>query len=259
MLIVIDAGNTRLKWASVAGGRLADTRHAVHRGSIDQAFTQLERSLPSRVSRALVANVAGAAVAGRLTALLARHSAVEPEFVVPTVEQLGVRCAYADPARLGADRWVAMLAAYRRAGGAVCVISAGTAVTLDAIDADGRHLGGLILAGRDLQARALAGGTADIGVIRGAAPPPSGLDLLGRSTDEAVGRGAMLALAAAMDRAVGVVAAALGTSPIVFLTGGDGAALRPWLETAVEFRGDLTLEGLALLTAVATPPHGTDA
>jgi type III pantothenate kinase len=258
MQIVIDAGNTRLKWASVAAGIPVETGNAVHRGAFDRALGELERSLPRRVTRALVANVAGPEVAAGLTALLARHSGIAPEFVVPTAERLGVRCAYADPTTLGADRWVAVLAAYRRAAGAVCVISAGTAVTFDAVEADGQHLGGLIFAGRDLQAAALARGTADIGWRSGAGAPPRGLCLLGRTTDEAVGRGAMLALGAAVDRAAATVAAALATTPTLFLTGGDGSALQPWLSNDVEFRGDLALEGLALL-ADSPDSKGIDA
>jgi type III pantothenate kinase len=258
MQLVIDAGNTRLKWATVAAGLPVDARNAVHRGALERALAELERSLPRQVTQAIMANVAGPAVAAGLAALLARHSGIVPDFVVPTAERLGVRCAYADPRTLGADRWVAVLAAYRRARGAVCVVSAGTAVTFDAVAADGRHLGGLIFAGRDLQAAALARGTADIGWTSGAGAPRRGLDLLGRNTDEAVGRGAMLALAAAVDRAAATVAAALATAPALYLTGGDGAALDPWLSNEAEFRGDLALEGLALL-ADSPRSKGTDA
>ena len=78
---------------------------------------------------------------------------------------------------------------------------------------------------------------------------PQGLDLLGRDTAEAVGHGAMLALAAALDRAVRTVADALSTDPMVYLTGGDATVLRDWLETQVEQRADLVLEGLALFAA----------
>ena len=70
-----------------------------------------------------------------------------PRFVTTAHAQFGVRCAYADPARLGVDRWVAVLAAYHAAHGAACVLDAGTAVTFDAVAADGRHLGGLIFPG----------------------------------------------------------------------------------------------------------------
>jgi type III pantothenate kinase len=77
---------------------------------------------------------------------------------------------------------------------------------------------------------------------------PRGLALLGRDTATAVGHGSMLALAGALDRAVRTVAAAVGT-PTVYLTGGDAPLLADWLETEVEARADLVLEGLALFAA----------
>jgi type III pantothenate kinase len=160
-----------------------------------------------------------------------------------------VRCAYSDPARLGVDRWVAVLAAFHAARGAACVLSAGTAVTFDAVDAAGRHLGGLILAGPRLAADALERHTSNIGATAPAGAAPSGLGLLGKSTDTAVAHGTMLALAAALDRAVRTVDAALGVRSKVYVTGGDGPQLRAWLETEAELRADLVLEGLSLYAA----------
>jgi type III pantothenate kinase len=156
-----------------------------------------------------------------------------------------------------------VLAAFHLASGAACVIDAGTAVTFDAVDGHGRHLGGLILPGPQLLASALDRNTSDIGTTLPAGAAPAGLDLLGKSTDAAVGNGAMLALAGALDRAVEAVESSLVERPAVYLTGGDAAALRGWLETEVELRADLVLEGLALF-ADAPPgahlqPRGTNA
>jgi type III pantothenate kinase len=247
MQALVDIGNTRIKWALFDAGRIVSPGSAVHRGAIDTALRTLAAALPQQVRRILVANVAGEAIAGQLRTLAGARATVE--FVAPTAERFGVRCAYAAPARLGVDRWLAVLAAHRGAGGAACVISAGTAVTFDAVDAAGTHLGGLILPGAQLFAAALDRGTSAIGATPVAVAVPEGLDLLGRDTATAVGHGAMLALAAALDRAVRTVAAALATSPKVYLTGGDAMPLRSWLETDVEQRADLVLEGLALFAA----------
>jgi type III pantothenate kinase len=122
-------------------------------------------------------------------------------------------------------------------------------VTFDALDAGGQHLGGLILAGPRLAAAALAQATHDIGATPLAGRPPPGIELLGKSTAEAVGNGAMLAVAAALDRACRTVAVMLGAPPRVLLAGGDAPALAPWLETEAELRADLVLEGLALIMA----------
>jgi type III pantothenate kinase len=246
MTLLVDVGNTRIKWATLAGERLVGHGTAVHRGSLDAAIAALAASLSDPAPRIVVANVAGEPVAARLRALVAARPGASLELVATTAERFGVRCAYTDPSRLGVDRWVALLAAYRAARGAACVIDAGTAATFDAVDAVGRHLGGLIVPGTRLLAGALDSGTSDIGPTAPTVSVPRGLEVLGRSTEAAVSNGAWLALAAALDRAVAAVAQGLGTRPTVFLTGGDASILHGWLETPVVLRADLVLEGLAL-------------
>lgn len=246
MTVLVDIGNTRIKWATLAGERLVERGGAVHRDSLDAAIAAFAAALPPQ-PRIVGANVAGAAVAKRLEALVAARPGASLELVTTAAERFGVRCAYAEPSRLGVDRWVAVLAAHRHAPGVpFCVLSAGTAVTFDAVDAGGAHLGGLILPGVTLLAAALDRHTSDIGRTAPAPTVARGLELLGRNTDAAVGHGAWLALAAALDRAVSTVGRALGAVPVVYLTGGDAEALRGWLETKVEVRADLVLEGLAL-------------
>jgi type III pantothenate kinase len=245
MSLVIDIGNTRIKWAEVDDGGLRGHGQAAHLDDFEAAFEKLAAALPKQSARVVVANVAGERFAKRLAELVRLRFRIEPELVVPTAERFGVRCGYANPARLGADRWCATLAAHRLAG-AACVIGAGTAVTFDAVGADGRHLGGLIFAGPRLVADALERSTSNVGATALADAAPRGAALLGTNTDAAVGHAALLGVAAAIDRAVATVGHALGATPTVFLTGGDAARLRGWLETATQERADLVLEGLAL-------------
>jgi type III pantothenate kinase len=245
MTVLVDIGNTRIKWATWAGGELVRRGSAVHRDSLDAAITKFTNALPDR-ARIVAANVAGDAVAERLRAVAAARPGASLELVATTAERFGVRCAYAEPSRLGVDRWVAVLAAYHAAGGAACAIDAGTAVTFDAVDGAGAHLGGLILPGASLLAAALDRNTSNIGRTAAAPAVPRGLDLLGRTTDAAVGHAAWLALSAALDRAVATVERALGARPVVYLTGGDAEPLQAWLETRAELRADLVLEGLSL-------------
>lgn len=263
MQLVIDIGNTRIKWARVEDGRLTSTGSAVHRGSPDAAFASLAAALPVGLTRAIVANVAGEAVATRVTEVLRTRAGIEPQLVAVRAEELGVRCAYADPTRLGVDRWIAVLAAHHLAPGAACVVDAGTAATFDAVDSRGQHLGGLIMPGPRLLAATLDRNTSDIGATAAVQAVPRGLDLLGKTTNSAVGHGAWLALAAAIDRAVETVETSLGERPAVYLTGGDAFRLRGWLETEVELRADLVLEGLALFSGSAPDaqpsPKGTHA
>ena len=248
MTVLVDIGNTRIKWATLSAGTLVRRGNAVHRDSLDAAVAAFAAELPAR-SRIIAANVAGERMAARLATLVAQRPGTSLKVVATTAEQFGVRCAYAEPSRLGVDRWVAVLAAYHAARGAACAIDAGTAVTFDAVDSAGAHLGGLIFPSARLLAAALDRNTSNIGSTAAAPAVARGLDLLGRSTDAAVGHAAWLALSAALDRAVATVERALGARPAVYLTGGDAETLRGWLETRVELRADLVLEGLKLFAA----------
>ena len=98
-----------------------------------------------------------------------------------------------------------------------------------------------------LAAAALNRQTSDIGETIASDEAPVGLAILGRSTNEAVAHGAMLGVAAAVDRALATVAQELDVEPLFLLTGGEAPALLPWLETAVQYRSHLVLEGLALV------------
>jgi type III pantothenate kinase len=250
MIVLVDVGNSRIKWAELAGRSLARRGSAVHRDSLEAGLGAFVAALPQATRRIVAANVAGERVTEHLRAVVAQRG-IELELVAVTHERLGVRCGYDDPARLGVDRWVGVLAAHARTGGAACVVSAGTAVTFDLVDAAGVHRGGLIWPGARLFAAALDRYTSDIGPTVEAEQVRRGLDLFGRGTDAAVAHGAWLALAAAIDRAVSIARSELGASPRVFVTGGDAGTLRPWLETETEERADLVLEGLALLAEPA--------
>lgn len=255
MQILVDIGNTRIKWARIEDGRLSDVGNAVHRDARERALAAFAAALPKRVTRAIVANVAGDTIGQELAEILRVHSGITPEFVVVRAEQFGVRCAYADPARLGVDRWIGVLAAHHRAPGAACVIDAGTAVTFDAVDARGQHLGGLILPGTRLLASSLDRNTSAIGATGAPGARPTGLDLLGKNTDAAVGNGAMLALTGALERAIAAVESSLAERPQVYLTGGDASVLHAWLESDVDLRRDLVLEGLALFSDAPPGAH----
>jgi len=246
MIALVDIGNTRVKWAVADGTRVTSVGAASHIDDAQAAVEALATALPTGIDRALIANVAGPALAQPLTAALEAHR-IRAEYVATRAEGYGIRCAYADPERLGVDRWVAMIAARRLVAGDLCVIQAGTAVTFDTVDAEGRHRGGLIFAGPRLLADALNRNTGRIGLTEPARSRPNGLELLGRSTEVAVAHAAMLSLASGLDRAVTVVGAALGGLPTVLLTGGGADSLRPWLETDVRTSADLVLAGLAYM------------
>jgi len=246
MIIVVDIGNTRIKWARAHENGLSDRGSALL--AVQNPLAALGPALTQREGTIVASNVAGESVENDLLAL-ARSHGMELTLIKPSAQQLGVRCAYADPARLGADRWVGVIAAHLLIAGPACVIDAGTTVTLDVVTAEGSHLGGLIMAGPTLIAETLGRATRGIGSTVPAEAEAEGLALLGTSTTAAVANGAMVGIAAGLDRAVAEVSDALGASMTVVLTGGGASTLKPWLKTAVSYRPDFMLEGLARIAA----------
>jgi type III pantothenate kinase len=242
-MLAIDCGNTRIKWARYESGAPRDAGSAALHN--EDPYAALGAALGDGIDRVLVSNVAGPEVAAQIKATVRSRLDFAPEFVRVEASGHGIECAYRDPATLGVDRWLAMIAARRLVDGPVAVVSAGTAVTFDAVDAGGRHLGGLILPGDRLMIEAVARNTSQIPVVAEAGAAVSGLDLLGRSTDAAVSHGVRLALAAAVDRALATVAEALHCDVVLLVTGGNANALAEWLASEARVRADLVLAGLA--------------
>lgn len=251
--LLIDIGNARIKWARLESDELQRVQSAPHHGDVVAATDAIRADLNLEPREIIVANVAGSAMAKGLTAAALAEGAAEPRFVASKSEQCGIHNAYAEPHRLGVDRWAAMIAGHalsqsQRIGAPFCIIDAGTAVTFDAVRGDGQHLGGLILAGPRLQAESLAERTSDIGTVTVETLfPGDGLSLLGRSTSAAVAHGAWLAIAGALTRACEALARAETAQPIIYLCGGHAVSLRAWLGFATSLRENLVLEGLALI------------
>jgi type III pantothenate kinase len=153
-----------------------------------------------------------------------------------------IRADVAEPARVGTDRLLAALAARHRAGGACIVVDAGTAVTVDAVDADGTFLGGAIFPGPGLMARALADGTAQLPLVevgREFVPERA----IGKNTEEAIRSGILGATAGAVERLLRDVAGVLGVAVPIYATGAAAGAAAGRALTIIP---DLVLEGLVL-------------
>lgn len=243
MDLLIDIGNTRLKWATVEAGELGPMHATVHHDALPMDLHAAWESLPPP-ERVLVASVAAPTVAAHLTRTGQARWGRPPVFVRPRRHALGVTLAYADPGQLGVDRWLGVLAAHQaHPGHPVLILDAGTAVTYDGLLADGRHLGGLILPGLDAMREALLGRT------RIPPPPEAGHPKVGWATDTATAlhSGSRQALAALAGDRLRQLEATAGAEAILVLTGGDAERLRPRLEGRVCLQPDLVLRGLARL------------
>lgn len=244
--LLVDIGNSRIKWAWLTNGRLGKAQAAEYSGWRARDFVR--RVIGSRVDidRILVSNVAADSVSDALAAGARLAGAPEPKRVTTQRQACGVTVAYIDPWRLGVDRMLAMIAAHRRfPRRPVCTVAVGTAMTLDLVGADGRHWGGAIIPAPPLMVGSLLDSTN--GIRRRAQGGASGRGhaLFGRSTRAAVEQGARYAAAAAVDRAVSEARQLVGRTPQLVLTGGGAADLQPLTRSPGVLVPDLVLEGLA--------------
>lgn len=239
MRLLLDLGNTRLKWAlqDEQGWRAHD---ALAWADVAALGDRHWRALPAPLAvlgASVVDDAREQAVATQVRTAFGR----EVHWLRTPALACGVRNAYREPQRLGVDRFLAMVAA-RAAGVGDCVlVGVGTALTLDALRADGQHLGGWIAPGPRLMQQALLGATAQV--------RPGGEGVLADAADntaDAVHSGCWHAAAALVERFVARMAPRLGCSPHVRLDGGDAAALAPLLALPAERVEHGVLQGLAV-------------
>ncbi len=245
MKLLIDAGNTRLKWAWVSPDGLRDSGALSHAGTLPADLVdRLGVTGDARPDMALASVAAPEFTAALVTALAGSAGKVER---VTTATAWGdLRNGYRNPVQMGVDRWLALVAAWSGLRRALCVVDAGTALTLDAVDDHGQHLGGFIVPGAPLMRRALLAGTGGIGAS--ASLPGAGRDTLpwGRDTDACMVLGGRAALACLVRDSMKALAAQSQSPPRLVVTGGDAPALLADLATEAEHRPLLVLEGLAL-------------
>ncbi len=233
MIVDVDVGNTRLKWRACVNGR------PVSRGaqSHDEALRALN-DLKGSVDRLRVASVKGSCDEA-LRRLAREVWDIEPEFARVLPDCAGLRCGYREPTNLGVDRWLALLAAWTDCRGPLLVASAGTALTLDLVDAEGRHLGGYILPGFATMRASLGLSTWGVRVE----DAPAAELVPGCDTPEAVVNGCLSAM-------VGALRMVRESSPDAsfLLTGGDAPLLASQLPGSWEVRvePDLVMRGLAI-------------
>ena len=248
MILVIDVGNTRLKWAWLTSTGLSDQQAVVHRDAKPGIWTTALFKSGQRPTRVLVSNVAGLGMARTLARLTKKNFRVDVEFVTASREFHGLTSGYLDPSLLGADRWLALIGAWTRARTSLCVVDAGTAVKVDSVDSSGQHLGGLIAPGMHMMREVLMSNTSDIAkAALNSSPSLAGVHA--NNTIAAVSRGAVFALAGMADRAAEVIEQSTGSKPKLFITGGDANMIAGTMRTHGEIVPDLVLQGLAVIAA----------
>lgn len=274
MKLLVDIGNSRVKWAFAVADRFVDQGEAS--GDVEGSLGVMlgSRYEPEEIR---VANVAGADSGNRIAAILRERFRIRPVFAGSAAVGAGIRNGYNDPGQLGIDRWLALCGAFSRYKAPVCVVDAGTATTLDLITVDGRHKGGLILPGIEMMQQALLRGTGNLARLSASADP--GLDgrlhaaglssghvesriVLGRETAAAIRYGGLQATACLARQCMDELCAdpSVDSVPgVLVVTGGAAPVLRAALLRLGGFQGSdvgqgyrlehrhqLVLEGLAL-------------
>ncbi len=245
----IDIGNTRLKWAHYASpqpGAVLLAHGAVFLENIDAMAETEWRQLPQPGS-ILGCNVAGDAVRRRVEEQLELWD-LAPRWVVSAAHGAGVSNGYDHPGRLGTDRFVAQIGARhhvlsRGRPRPALVVMVGTAVTVDALDAEGRFLGGVILPGHGIMLSALQGGTAGLRV------PTGEVVEFPTNTSDGLTSGGTYAITGAMERMHRHLSQRCGEPPLTLMTGGAAWKVAPWLGIEHELIDSLIFDGLLALQA----------
>ncbi|MES2399977.1 MAG: type III pantothenate kinase [Pseudomonadota bacterium] len=242
--LALDVGNTRLKWAqydSLSAGANLLAHGAVFLENIDK-LAEEEWHAIAAPTKILGCIVAGDAIKRRVAEQMELWD-VAPRWVVSSPQEAGLTNGYDHPARLGADRWVAMIGArhrlLRRGINKPCiVVMVGTAVTVEAIDATGKFLGGIILPGHGIMLRALESGTAGLHV------PTGEVRDFPTNTSDALTSGGTFAIAGAVQRMVENIKSHCGEAPECIMTGGAGWKMAPSMSVKVELVESLIFDGL---------------
>ncbi|MBB1603711.1 type III pantothenate kinase [Variovorax sp. UMC13] len=246
--LAIDIGNTRLKWALYAAGHPGAELLASGAEFLDHIERLAEGPWADMASPTAMLGcaVAGDAVRRRAEEQVTERFDCAARWVVASPAEAGMVNGYDHPTRLGADRWVAMIGARHRmlAQGAprpMVVVMIGTAVTVEAIDADGRFLGGLILPGHGIMLRALESGTAGLHV------PTGDVREFPTNTSDALTSGGTYAIAGAVERMRQHVKVHCGAEPACYMTGGAGWKMAPSMVSPFELVDGLIMDGLLVI------------
>ena len=262
--LALDIGNTRLKWATyeaplVGAKPLASGAEFLE--NIDKLADGPWAELPAP-TRMLGCVVAGDGIRLRVQEQIEQvpHWDLGVNWVVASEAEAGLTNGYDFPTRLGADRWVAMVGAWHRMLGQMAsaadkpagmaattrplvVVMVGTAVTVEAIDANGKFLGGFILPGHGIMLKALESGTAGLHV------PTGEVVNFPTNTSDALTSGGTFAIAGAIERMVQHVRRHCGAEPLCFMTGGAGWKMAPAMNVHFELVDNLIFDGLLEIAA----------
>ena len=254
MKLLLDVGNSRCKCAEYRDGSLL--HHPPVAVNADDAGTLVPAEVRGEVAGVAVASVRGDGFNRALSDVLVRCFGVQPVFMETVRAACGVTTAYRNAASLGIDRFLALIGAWRRVCGACVVADCGTAITIDALNGNGVHQGGLIMPGLRLLEDALHGGADRLPAVgQGNDDEVAGV-VFARDTKAAIASGCRRMFAGAVGDAMREMREKLAGDATLLATGGDGGTLAGAAE--VRYCPHLVIEGLAAFSDRSPSPSERD-
>lgn len=244
MRLLLDVGNTRIKWALLVEGRLERPGALAHQQeNLGERLVE-QWNFETEPEEILICSVASESINKTLDDICITQWSLKPRFMRVVSPSSGVEAGYLQTEQLGVDRWYALLGARGLGKDACCVIDCGTAVTVDVLDAGGRHQGGWIAPGVALMQRSLNLETANIDVAA-LTSADSEAQVWGRDTRSGIQQGTEQMLVAFVTHAYQHACQQLGGTVNCFITGGDAQQLMQKIEFEAVYEPNLVLVGMA--------------
>ena len=222
--LLIDQGNTRLKWVLARDGEI-DESSAGH-GDLETFMQACRRDAEFHPSSVLLSSVAGGEDARALVDFCESRWGLKVQNLESTEQRAGVRNAYREPKMLGVDRWLAIVGAVARHGKPVVIWDLGTATTIDAVDETGQHLGGMIYPGPATMLDSLGRDTKLMvpANLENSAVTP------GRSTGSCISNGVYAAQVGALNQFLRNISEEMDGTAMLLVTGGAASQILPRLD-----------------------------
>lgn len=253
MKLLVDIGNTSVKWATLEQGVPIESQSFAHnKTSIKTSLTSEWKTLKD-IDAIYVANVAGDKIAQQLTQWAEKKWQLMPNFITSEEKRFGVTNSYSEPELLGVDRWLAIIAARQNASQATCIIDCGTAITVDIVTKYGVHQGGMILPGLSLMREALSDNT-----NMSEPAEESDFKTLAVNTKSAIKTGTLYTISASLERLINDLNAQFNNLVSFIITGGDAETILPLLNSSISHYPDIVLQGLSYYAQQGdknTPSH----
>ncbi len=240
MKLLFDIGNSSINWAQHDGQTYVEQGRFDYQES--ELIEKLEQYLPTTTAMEalLVASVVNDERNQVITNWLSDRWQITPWYAHVDSVFAGLTNSYAEPKQMGVDRWLAMISAWTSYQSALCVVDCGTALTIDLVAADGKHVGGFILPGLHLMQAGLLQHTDRIHatvMTEGTMEPAN-------NTQSAITDGACLAMVGAIERAFADFQSSCSETVQGVITGGNAARVIDFLQYAFELKHTLVLDGL---------------